>query len=213
MVSRTAYEGGTIIIFDPLQEDDNIKASHKAYTDTQTLAYSPCGRTLISGDSRGTIRIFDFEAFDHQRLKLLYVIHDRDSNIRSLAFCANSLRFVDMRAQQTNIWEPTVLVRQEVSEEMNEIASFEVKEMPIPQDVEIDIITTMCVEPSARHIFCGTESGSVKVFSLATGKQLRTLYIHSNGVGITQLSFSGNKAILASADSASRVLIWQLIPT
>ncbi|PMD60752.1 uncharacterized protein K444DRAFT_721190 [Hyaloscypha bicolor E] len=208
-----AYEGGTILIFDPVQEDGNIKASHKADTDTQTLACSPCGRTLISGNSRGTIRIFDFEAFDHLRLKLLYVIHDRDNNIRSLAFCADSLRFVDMGGQQTNIWEPTVLVRHDVSEEMSETASIEVQEMCIPQAAEIDVITTMCVESSARHIFCGTEGGSVKVFSLTTGKQLRTLYIHSNGVGITQLSFSGNKAILASADSASRVLIWQLAPT
>ena len=208
-----AYEGGTMLIFDPLQEDDNIKASHKADTDTQTLACSPCGRTLISGDSRGIIRIFDFEAFDHERLKLLYIIHGRDNNIRSLAFCADSLRFVDIRGQQTNIWEPTVLVRQDVSEEMSETASLEVQEMAIPQAVEIDVITTMCIEPFAKHVFCGTEGGSIKVFSVATGKQLKPLYIHSNGVAITQLAFSGRKAILASADAASRVLIWQLTST
>jgi WD40 repeat protein len=208
-----AYEGGTILIFDPLQEDDNIKASHKADTDTQTLACSPCGRTLISGDSRGTIKIFDFEAFDHQKLKLFYVIHGRGYNIRSLAFCADSRRFVDMRGQQTNIWEPTILVRNDASEEMSETASLEVQEMATPQAVEIDVITTMCIEPLAKHAFCGTEGGSVKVFSITTGKQLNTLYIHSNGVAVIQLAFSGRKAILASADSASRVLIWQLTRT
>ena len=51
-----AYEGGELIIFDPLEGD--VKVIFKADTDTQTLACSPDGTLLISGDSLGTIRIF-----------------------------------------------------------------------------------------------------------------------------------------------------------
>lgn len=205
-----SYKGGTILVFDPLEEDENIKASHKADTDAQTLACSPCGRTLISGDSRGTIRIFDFETFDDVRLKLMYVIYGRESNIRSLAFCLDSLRFVDIRGQQTNIWEPTVLVRHVISEEMSETAFLETQEAVIPEAVELGVITAMCVDPSGKYVFCGTEGGKVNVFSGTTGKQSQLLYDHFNGIPVTLLTFSGSKSILASADSSSRVLIWQL---
>jgi WD40 repeat protein len=49
-----AYEAGQLIIFDPLEGD--IKATYKADADSQTLACSPDGRTLISGDSSGNLQ-------------------------------------------------------------------------------------------------------------------------------------------------------------
>ncbi|KAF2443909.1 hypothetical protein P171DRAFT_495793 [Karstenula rhodostoma CBS 690.94] len=205
-----AYEGGTILVFDPLDGEGEIKASYKADTDTQVLSCSPCGRTLISGDSVGVIRLFDFESFPDEKLKLLYVIRGQEDNIRSLAFCADSSRFIDIRGQRTNIWEPAALIRNEVSEEMSETASLEIQEATIPEAQDIDMITALCAdELLGKYILCGTEGGSVKVFSAATGKLIQTLYQH-NDVAVVNVICSSSANIVASADAASRVLVYKL---
>lgn len=205
-----AYEGGTILVFDPIDDDFIIKASYQADTDTQVLSCSPCGRTLISGDSVGVIRIFDFETFPEDTLKLLYMIQGQQDNIRSLAFCADSSRFIDIRGQRTNIWEPAALIRSEVSEEMSETASLEVQKTVIPEAKEIDAITALALdEYSGKYILCGTEGGSIKVFSLATGKLLQVLYVH-NGVEVIHIIFSKSSSMIASADAASRVIVYRL---
>lgn len=203
-----AYESGELIVFDPFEGD--IKATHKTDADAQTLACSPDGRTLISGDSSGTIRIFDFEAFDSQKLKLLYIIYGRGDNIRALAFCSDNLRFVDIRGPQINVWEPAALVRQDVGEEISDTLSVELQGTPLPEATEVDIITVMALEPRGEYIFCGTEDGLISIFETETGRQCQTLYKHSSGVSITKLVFEGNKDIIASADSSSKVLVYQL---
>ncbi|KAH0566184.1 hypothetical protein GP486_000416 [Trichoglossum hirsutum] len=204
-----AYEDGELLVFDPLE--GYIKATYKADTDAQTLASSPDGRTLISGDSVGTIRVFDFEVFDFQKLKLLHIIHGRGDNIRSLAFFSDNLRFVDTRGSQSNVWEPAVLVRQEeVGEEASDVVSLELQETPLPEPIEIDVITTMALEPRGAYIFCGTEGGLVNTFETRTGRHSQTLYKHSTGISITKLAFEGGRGVIASADSSSRVLVYQL---
>jgi WD40 repeat protein len=204
-----AYEGGELIVFDPLEGD--IKAVYKADADAQTLACSPDGRTLISGDSSGTIRIFDFEAFDSQKLKLLYIIYGRGNNIRALAFCSDNLRFVDIRGPQSNVWEPAVLARQDVGEETSDTVSVELQEAPVAEAMEVDVITAIAFEPRGEYIFCGTEYGLITIFETRNGRQSQVLYKHSSGVSITKLAFEGSKDIIASADSSSKVLVHQLI--
>lgn len=103
------YEDGLLIVFDPLEE--NIKATFEADTGTQILACSNDGRTLISGDSVGTIRVFDFEDFDDGKLKIIHIIHGQGENIRGLTFYRDSMNFVDIRDQHANVWEPAALVR------------------------------------------------------------------------------------------------------
>ena len=201
-----AYEGGELIVFNPVEGD--IKATYKSYADAQTLACSQDGRTLISGDSSGTIRIFDFEFFDSQNLKLLYVIHGRGDNIIALAFCGDNLRFVDIRGPQSNVWEPAVLVRQDVGEGTSDVISIGLQETPMPTSV--DVISAIALEPEGNFIFCGTEEGLINIYKTETGRVSQTLYRHSSGVSITILVFDGNKQIVASADSSSKILVHQL---
>ncbi|KAL8907430.1 MAG: hypothetical protein Q9207_001400 [Kuettlingeria erythrocarpa] len=198
-----AYEAGEIIVFDP--REGTIVATYKADTDTQTLACSPDGKTLISGDSQGTVRIFDFFT-----LKLLYVMHCQGKHIVALSFCSDNLRFVDIRGSESNIWEPAVLARQAAEEDASDTNSMDVQELPMPEVVEVDKITAVLADCQGSSVFCGTADGVLKVVDSDTKQQSSNLYKHSRGIAIMKLAFDGRRNTLASADSSSRTFVHRL---
>lgn len=200
-----AYQDGELMVFSAL--DGVVKANFKAESSAATLACSPDGRVLISGDPSGTIRIFDFETFENYRLKMFHVIYSRKDNIRALAFCDN-FRFVDLRESQINIWEPGVLVRQERNENNSDTVSVDFQELVVAEPADTDEILCMDIDQGRGLIFCGTEAGEVNVYSLETGQKLQTLF--KQFVSVTQICFDPGKRILATADSASRVIVHQL---
>jgi WD40 repeat protein len=84
-----AYLDGDLAVFDT--NDGSVK--RKVLANAQVLASSPDGRTLATGDSAGTIQLYDFET-----LTLLYRIKSNDYTIRSLKFSRDSCRIPDIRA-------------------------------------------------------------------------------------------------------------------
>ncbi|KAL8736060.1 MAG: hypothetical protein Q9181_002592 [Wetmoreana brouardii] len=198
-----AYEAGEIIVFDPREGD--IVSTYKAETDTQTLACSPDGKTLISGDSLGTVRIFESST-----LKLLHVIYGQDKHIVALSFCGNNLRFVDIRGSECNIWEPAVLARQSAKEDASDTSSVDVQELPLPAVVQTDDITAVLGDSRGGHVFCGTADGFLNVVESHNNRRSLDLYHHSRSSAILRLAFNGAKHILMSADSSSRTLVFQL---
>ena len=195
-----AYEAGEIIVFDP--REGNIVATYKADTDTQTLACSPDGKTLISGDSQGTVRILEFYT-----LKLLYVMYGHGKHVVALSFCSDNLRFVDIRGSESNIWEPAVLARQAAEEDASDTNSMDVQELPMPEVIEVDEITAVVADFQGKYVFCGTANGLLNVVQSDTKQQSSNLYNHSRGIAIMRLAFDGQRNILASADSSSRTLV------
>lgn len=127
-----------------------------------------------------------------------------------MAFCGDSLRFVDIRGPQSNVWEPAVLVRPDVGEALTDAVSVDLQETELPEAKHIDKITEIVAEPSGECIFCGTEDGLIAVFTTRSGEQCQTLYKHSSGVAVTKLVFEGTKGVIASADSSSKVLVRQV---
>ena len=200
-----AYEAGQIIVFDPREGD--IVATYKADTDTQVLACSSDGRTLISGDALGTVRIFDFS-----QLKLLHVIYGHEKNIVSLAFSSDNLRFVDIRGTECNVWEPAALARHITEGDGSETNSVDMQELPLPELVEINEISAITPDMQGEFIFCGSMDGILtQVSSRHTDRQFTELYRHSKGNAILKLTFDANFRIIASADSSSRILVFQMI--
>jgi WD40 repeat protein len=200
-----AYEGGDIYVFSPLK--GSIKASYHVGHDAHTLAGSQDGRTLISGDSVGTIRVFDFINFEDQTLKMFYIIHGRGDNIRSLAFFGDGLRFVDIRGLQSNVWEPAALVRAEYGDEVSDTVSVDLQEHSLPSFTEIDAITAMAPQPAECSIFCGTEKGLLHAYSTETGDWVQTLYKHSAGIPVTRIIFKESTQYIATADASSRIIV------
>ena len=202
-----SYEGGDIYVFSPLE--GSIKSKYHVGQDSHTLACSPDGRTLLSGDSSGTIRVFDFMNFEDENLKIFYIIHGSGS-IRSLSFFGHDLRFADIRGLSSNIWEPAALVRAEFGDESSDTVSVDLQEQPLTKIPEVDKITAMITHPSGRYIFCGTENGLVHAFSGETGKVIQTLCKLSTKVPVTRIVFEPSKRYLASASYGGKVVVRHL---
>lgn len=204
-----SYEQGDIFVFSPL--DGKVKASYKARTDNQTLACSPDGKTLIAGDSSGVVRIFDFQSFDtadHQ-LRLLHIISGAEENITALAFC-DDRRYVDIRGAKVKVWEPAVLVRQDLTSSDTESITLEALQQSDTFIEESNPVTSLAVHPSGKHVFCATENGIIHVYDTATGKRTQALSEHSRGDTILRMIFSPAEDVLVVGCISSKVVIHRL---
>lgn len=178
----------------------------QADVNAQTLACSPDGRTVASGDAHGTIQFRD-----SRTLRLMYKIVAYDDPIRALVFSSNNLRLLDIRGSTCNVWEPSVLVRSEgeddesVSEAMSRSP-----ETVESEDAEDIIQLTAMIPGEASTVFVGKEDGVVSIYD-KEGNQAQVLYDHANGVAVSTLVWSEAQAILVSADVASEFIIMSIV--
>ena len=198
-----SYSDGDLVLFDT--SEGIVKEMTLA--NAQTLASSPDGCTLASGDSSGTIQLFDFET-----LKLLYRINSDEYGIQELAFSGDSHRLLDIRGSQCRVWDPTVLVRQEVDEENSDTVSIST----VPQEIRLESfddvipITSLACHGSDDVYFCGKEDGSVFLYENKSGQQSHKLFGHADGVAILSLYLEEESQVLSSIDSSSRIMAHQL---
>ena len=198
-----AYSDGDLVLFDILE----ATVREKVLVNAQTLACSPDGRTLASGDSSGTIQLYDFES-----LRLLYRIRSDEYCIRELAFTGDSHRLLDIRGSECRVWDPIILVRQDNDEENSDTLSVSTA----PQEIDllptegIVLVTSLICHPDGVAFFCGKEDGSVYVYETKSGLQSHRLFSHAKGVSILSLSFDVESNSLSSVDDAGRVKVHKL---
>lgn len=199
-----AYSDGDLVLFDT--SEGIVKETILA--NAQILACSPNGRTLASGDSSGTIKLFDFETF-----KLLYRISSEEYGIKSLAFSGDSHRLLDIRGSQCRVWDPTVLIRQDVDEEHSDTVSISTVAQEIDLDVpdDVTLITALASARNGESVFCAKEDGSVCLYETKSGLQNQKLFSHASGVSVISLLFDDESQTLTSADSSSRVMTHKLV--
>lgn len=198
-----AYSDGDLVLFDVLEGT----VRERALVNAQTLACSPDGRTLASGDSSGTIQLFDFES-----LKPLYRIKSDEYCIRELSFSEDSHRLLDIRGSECRVWDPMVLVRQDGDDENSDTISVSTapQEFSIESTENVVLITSVVCHPDGEVIFCGKEDGSVYVYEAKSGRQSHSLLSHAKGVSILSLFFDAKSNTLSSTDNASRVKVHRL---
>ena len=198
-----SYSDGDLVLFNTSQG----AILEMTTANAQTLACSPDGRTLASGDSAGTIQLYDFET-----LKLLYRIH-AEEYVKSVAFSGDSQRLLDIRGSHCRIWDPMVLVRQDVDDEYSDTVSISTtaQEFALEPIDELVLITALACHENGEVFFCGKEDGSVYLYETESGQQHQKLFSHANGVSILSLFFDTQSHILSSTDSSSRVTTHKLI--
>jgi len=198
-----AANDGLLMVFNT--EEGTIQASVPA--NAHTLVSSPDGLTLAVGNSGGVIQLFEFDS-----LKLLHSIYSEEFGIKDLTFTADSRRLIDIRGSHCRVWDPPVLVRQEVDENISDTISVSTA----PQDYQVDDtklgaqITALAFVESVNMVFCGKVDGSVHVYDGQTGAAAGLLFRHSMGTSIVSLLFELQSSVLISADSSSRIIAYTL---
>ncbi|KAH0562634.1 hypothetical protein GP486_002685 [Trichoglossum hirsutum] len=199
-----SYSDGDLILFDTregLVKETTVANAH-------TLASSPNGHTLATGDSTGTIQLFDFET-----LKFLYRISSEDYGIRSLAFSGDGHRLLDIGGSQCRVWDPMVLIRQDTDEESSDTVSVSTapQEFKFESTEDMTFITSLACHDSGEVFFCGKDDRSVYLYETKSARQSQKLFSHANGTSVVFLSFSPQTQILSSIDSSSRVMTHKLV--
>ncbi|KAK4145230.1 uncharacterized protein C8A04DRAFT_35948 [Dichotomopilus funicola] len=179
-----AYEDGDLCLF----EYEELRLLVSVEANAHSVACSPDGMTLVTGNSNGMVQLLEFDT-----LRLLYQVNAVDYGIRGLSFTADNLRFIDIRGTQCNVWEPAVLLGMARRDESStEPADWE----PIVKGIDSnDVnITSLELADSDQYFFVGRFDGSVCLFETSTGEQ-RKVFAH-----------------FGSADTVCRFMVVALLP-
>ena len=193
----TSYLDGELALIDPF--DDQELISFRA--NCHTLAASPDGRLLAGGAGGGTIQIYEFDT-----LRLLYRVNSTNFYIKQLAFSRDSLQFSDIRGSHCNVWEPAVLLRDSLGDESSEGTSMSIVDV-VSSEIKAKI-SAVVPHPKGEVVFCGKDDGSVSLYDLKTGTELRTLYRHKSLVRI--LTWWPQADTIMSVDVSNGILAWKL---
>jgi hypothetical protein len=200
-----AYEDGDLALFDPW----NRKTIKVIEANSQVVACSPDGCTLLTGNSAGMVQLLEFET-----LTLLYRINAFDYGVRSLSFSSDGLRFLDVRGQHCNVWEPSILVQRlqkDGEDVVSETLPAEPKIVGVADIDDMIEITTLICHESGEFLFCGKSDGSVCIYHTTTGKQISTLYNHADDIPVTSMCWGEKSKVLITGDAASQLIARQLV--
>jgi WD40 repeat protein len=206
----TTYTDGDLIVYDTLT--GNVKSMLPSQC-SLVLASSPDGRTLAGGDSRGTVVLYDFES-----LRFLYKVSFDSTNImaKSFAFTSNGLSLIDVRAFQCRVWQPAVLLRQDMDDEVSDTVSISTA----PQEIDyqaldsVEITAITCSRAATTSlVFCGKEDGSIYVHDISGAAEpyVQQLFVQTHSCSITHLHFEDQSGILICSDASSRVTCRKII--
>lgn len=195
-----SYLDGELVLLDPFndQELENFCAN------CHTLAASPDGRLLAGGAGGGIIQIYEFDT-----LRMLYRVKSSNFYIKQLAFSRDSLRFADVRGSHCNVWEPAMLLRDSVGDDSSDGTSTSIVDV-VTSDTKAKI-STLVLHPKGEVVFCGKDDGSVSLYDLKTGAELRRLYRHKSRIRV--LACWPKSDIIMSVDVSNGIFAWKLEKT
>ena len=191
-----AYQDGELALYDAWAQTELMSVDGNAYT----LAATPDGRTLGTGDTRGTIQIWDFET-----LTLLYRIRSGLDEVRHLAFSGDGSRLVDIRDSKTKIWEPSALIRRTVEEDASVSDALTPEAQTVGKNEDEVEITAAISAEDGQLVFAGRSDGSIVAHDARSGQLLTTLYKHGADLVITAIDY--RSGIIASADVGGTILV------
>ncbi|KAF4472601.1 NACHT and WD domain [Fusarium albosuccineum] len=196
-----AHQDLELSIFDKWSNEGNEIKSLPG--DALTLAATPDGRTLGTGDATGTIKLWDFET-----LTLLCCVKSNECEVKSLAFSGDGFKLYDIRDTKTRVWEPWVLVRRAISEE-GSVGDSVTTPTPIIGLQRDDFSITCITAPAESEcVFAGRDDGSVLAYDWVSGAAVATLYTHKTRQLITKIAC--NSSFIASVDLAGRLEVYAL---
>ena len=169
------------------------------------LACSPNGQILATGDSFGTLQLYDFET-----LAALYRVNASSTSISALQFGTSGTSLIDTRCSQINVWNPAVLIQNTQDVDGSETAFSVPEVIGTTAPDETAEITAIISDPCGDYTVCGSSDGGVYLHSTETGKRMITLLRHAINTSISHLAWGEALNVLVSTDIASRVIVSML---
>ncbi|KAI0190964.1 hypothetical protein EV127DRAFT_480767 [Xylaria flabelliformis] len=196
-----AYSDGDVVVFDT---DSGERLGSLETVNAQTIACSPDGQTLATGDSHGNVKLFDLRTF-----RFIYQLRfNMDAfRVKKISFTSDGLRLLNIGGKQFSVWDPTALLRHEFEDDISEIVSYSATAQNTGNDyVEEDApITAMVCMADAPGVICGKEDGKVLVFNTSHGSHGQELFTHTRNLAVTFLHYDNDGCILTCADTAGKV--------
>ncbi|KAL2024346.1 hypothetical protein VTK56DRAFT_8828 [Thermocarpiscus australiensis] len=202
-----SYKDGDLVICSPwtLEQVGQYRLSHSL----DVLASTSDGRVLAGGAEDGAIHLFLFET-----LQPLHRIQPPDEQflISGLTFSADNLRFFDIRGQCCNVWEPSVLVPRDRSDDSSsepqseEVTTSETTSSRTHTFRWAERITTICPTEGSMF-FVGRQDGTIDVFDTSTGSSVKKLRLHARSARVEHISWCEGKSFLLSVDAHNRCIV------
>ncbi|KAH9907305.1 WD40-repeat-containing domain protein [Xylariomycetidae sp. FL2044] len=211
IVSR---QDGDLVIFDSCTMEMRLR---KTEVYASTLACSPDGACLLTGDYRGTISVYEFPGYDGNSLSLFYRINAGDEHIRSLALShdRSRIRIISCQRSQTCVWEPAIPVQTDAEawgqSDMSSQLTIPQKASGLFDGSESAEITTLICHSDGTHVMCGDSNGDVAIFTTTDRLQQReVLYSHSKSISVVAIALAEPHNLVVTADESARVLVAKL---
>ena len=163
------------------------------------------GRTLVTTDTHGNMRIWDFES-----LSLLYHVLTDFPGFRILNFASDGSNIVDVMDFGMRIWSPAVLVRKSTPEDAsisNDAVQLTVTEGQYESWTAS--ISAVCAHPASPTVIAGKYNGCVVAFDTKDTGDTTMLYSHQNSASVIQVAISRD-GVIASGDASRIVQVWGL---
>ncbi|KAL1841776.1 hypothetical protein VTJ49DRAFT_6614 [Mycothermus thermophilus] len=194
-----AYADGDLMLLEPFRNEVVARVP----TNCHTLASSPDGRLLASGDCCGVIQIYDFET-----LRIIHRIRSAECNIKRLAFGGDGFRLLDIRSSQCNVWEPAALAKFSGPDTSRVETSATPGFVESVTDGHTSNISALFIHPNAKFAVCGKEDGSVTLYNVNKAEETRTLY--KSPCFIRMFGWSDESSTLICVNGGNTVTAWRL---
>ena len=170
-----------------------IARFNKEPRNTKTIAFSPDGKTLISGDSEGEVQLWDTSTV---KLRSTFRGPREITNAVSV-FSADRIKLANEQHGNIRLWEFNTKTTQPIVTDIN-------------SDSRFGYSVVMALSPNAMFFAAATREGDeiypVWVWDANTGELLFTLKGHTRW--IRTLAFSPDSKTLASGNERRTIRLW-----
>ena len=211
------YMGGHVFRWNPYDD-----TQQELQAEASIIASSPEGKFFVTGDSSGTIKLYNFHHF-----ALIYQL-SCENIINDICFSPDSKRLYDLRGQFCNIWEPNALLRVDETGEQDSEDGSDVASNPTAAISEAfaevrDQITAIAIQFRGGYQAIGNESGVVSVIDSIEGDHVAIQLWRSPAMlSIGHLDWSCDGKYLACVELTGNVVVkkvqlendlsWTVIP-
>lgn len=164
-----------------LHEHDDVIAS---------VAVSPDGNLLVSGDISGVIHVWNVQTFEHVAQR-----QGHDDQIRRVVFSPNGQFFAtSSHDHSVKLWDAY---------------SFELLSEPLPAR---DKVRGLAISPDGNTLIFGDLSSALYIWNISNRQQpqLRASINRPHVTVVNAIEFSPDGTILATGDDDSRVAFWAM---